>query len=768
MLNYFSMYNDLNNNTANQNSERGIWITYSSSYCIVTYNTVCDNQHGIWLHRGSRGTTLTGNTVIGNQSAAIYLMVSDTTLTCNTMSQSAHGINHYGGTNNTITANTITNNINGITLRGSNNNTYTDNTIADNTYGIYFYYSSRDNITYNNNFLNNSIQALVVGGSGNIFDLPAPVGGNYWSDWIGPDNNHDGFVDSPYVFTGGQDNLPHVFPISTGGADETPPETTADVSGTSGDNGWYVSDVTVTLTATDEGGTGLCGGSTGGQVDYTEYSFDESSWIIYTGPFLISDEGSITLYYRSIDTAGNVEETKEQIIKIDKTPPVITGAETSWPNAGGWYNSDVTVHFDATDAVSGIASTTADVTVSSEGANQEVTGTSTDQAGNSASFIFSGIHIDKTAPTIVTSKQPAPNANGWNNEDVVVSFQCSDNLSGVVQCTPDTTVSTEGDGQYVAGSATDFAGNSASVIFSGIYIDKTAPTIVATRQPAPNANGWNNEDVVVSFQCSDSLSGIDESTPDTTVSTEGDGQYVAGSATDLAGNAASVTVSNINIDKTEPSITIVTPSPYGLYSIGVTLEFSASDMLSGVDSLVGSLTNTAGQTQEVSSGFEPEPGVYILTVQATDNAGNTTESEPVFFVVYDPAGGFATGGGWFYPDSESTLPGGKANFGFVAKYKRGSSTGNLEFQYKDADINLKSTTIDWLVISGVSAQFQGTGTINGQGLYTFRVMAKDNGEPGTGSDLFNIKIWENTDTEADPIHKAKNILSGGNIVIHKK
>ena len=69
-------------------------------------------------------------------------------------------------------------------------------------------------------------------------------------------------------------------------------------------------------------------------------------------------------------------------------------------------------------------------------------------------------------------------------------------------------------------------------------------------------------------------------------------------------------------------------------------------------------------------------------------------------------------------------------------------------------------------ISSVSAQFQGTGTINGDGLYTFRVKAKDNGEPGADTDHFDIKIWNGTDTESDPVHKAKNTITGGNIQVH--
>ena len=135
-------------------------------------------------------------------------------------------------------------------------------------------------------------------------------------------------------------------------------------------------------------------------------------------------------------------------------------------------------------------------------------------------------------------------------------------------------------------------------------------------------------------------------------------------------------------------------------------------------------------------------------------------------VAYDPESGSATGGGWFWsakgnlkqdPESE-----GKATFGFVVKYKRDAASGNLEFQYHVGDINLKSTEMTWLMVSAVSAQFQGEGTVNGEGLYTFRVLAKD-GEP----DEFNIRIWQGTDTEADPIYKALHAqLGGGNIIIH--
>ena len=68
------------------------------------------------------------------------------------------------------------------------------------------------NQVYNNNFISNTRQASVTDGSGNMFNLPAPYGGNYWSNWSSPDDNGYSSVDRPYVFLSGQDDLPWAVP----------------------------------------------------------------------------------------------------------------------------------------------------------------------------------------------------------------------------------------------------------------------------------------------------------------------------------------------------------------------------------------------------------------------------------------------------------------------------------------------------------------------------------------------------------------------------
>ena len=161
-------------------------------------------------------------------------------------------------------------------------------------------------------------------------------------------------------------------------------------------------------------------------------------------------------------------------------------------------------------------------------------------------------------------------------------------------------------------------------------------------------------------------------------------------------------------------------------------------------------TATAGTI--VASHVYDTPGVYTLTLTVTDDDAGTDQSIFDFVVVYDPDGGFVTGGGWIdsplgacalTADCETET--GKASFGFVSKYKNGATTptGQTEFQFKAGDINFHSGNCDWLVIAGAQAKYKGTGTINGAGNYGFMLSATDgqvNG--GGGVDKFRIKIWD--------------------------
>ncbi len=179
-------------------------------------------------------------------------------------------------------------------------------------------------------------------------------------------------------------------------------------------------------------------------------------------------------------------------------------------------------------------------------------------------------------------------------------------------------------------------------------------------------------------------------------------------------------------------------------------------------------------------------GVYTPTLTITDACSQTVSVTYQYVVVYNPEGGFVTGGGWLDSPKGAYKPNenlsGKATFGFVAKYKKGTSVpqGNTEFQFKAGDLAFKSVAYEdmRLVIAGARANFKGIGTINGLGNYGFMVSAIDgqiNG--GGGIDKFRIKIWDintnqivydnnlglgNSGENADP----EMAIGGGSIVIH--
>ena len=187
-----------------------------------------------------------------------------------------------------------------------------------------------------------------------------------------------------------------------------------------------------------------------------------------------------------------------------------------------------------------------------------------------------------------------------------------------------------------------------------------------------------------------------------------------------------------------------------------------------VDPIPSSTDNTG---TAIANSYDIPVGVYNVEIMFVgDDCYYHSSADSFVMAVYDPTGGFGTGGGWYMAEDEASGLTGRANFGFNVKYKQDVSTGNVEFQFQSGGLNLKSTSIDWLVMSSENAQFKGQGRVNGVEGHFFRVIAKDFGEPGVGVDEFDIKVWDGDPdaTETTLIHGSKNTLSGGNIVVHKK
>ena len=187
------------------------------------------------------------------------------------------------------------------------------------------------------------------------------------------------------------------------------------------------------------------------------------------------------------------------------------------------------------------------------------------------------------------------------------------------------------------------------------------------------------------------------------------------------------------------------------------------------------------ETVTAATGPFTSAGVYSLCVRGTDAGVNAGSEECIYLAVFDPNAGFVTGGGWInspagaYTANPSLT--GRANFGFVSRYRRGANVpeGQTEFQFSVANLNFHSASYEWLVVGGARAQYKGTGTINGAGSYSFILTAIDGQVAGGGGvDKFRIKVWEpggviydnqmGASDAADPTTQ----IGGGSIMIRRQ
>ena len=239
-----------------------------------------------------------------------------------------------------------------------------------------------------------------------------------------------------------------------------------------------------------------------------------------------------------------------------------------------------------------------------------------------------------------------------------------------------------------------------------------------------------------------------------------------------------------------PAILLLTapsaPAPVGSLSL-VEVEYgspsAATVLVDWGDGTVSIADETTPGLAQATHAYE-SPGVYTVLVTITDLQGRVAELAHRYVVIYDPNGGFVTGGGWIQSPLGAyafnpTLSG-KATFGFVSKYKKGQSvpTGETQFQFQAAEFRFHSTAYQWLVVSGAKAQYKGVGQVNGAGDYGFLLTATDGQVSGGGGiDKFRIKIWDrgtdlvvydNLMGQSDDLSTTNpQALGGGSIVIHQ-
>jgi hypothetical protein len=345
------------------------------------------------------------------------------------------------------------------------------------------------------------------------------------------------------------------------------------------------------------------------------------------------------------DVAGNVNPaTTVGGINIDGTAPTSSANNTCTATNGYCTGSIADVVLTATDqaALSGVkeihyiidggveqvaagATKTVSVPLDGSGAGT-VRYWAVDKAGNVEAANSVSLKWDNIAPAVSHTLSPAPNADEWNNADVIVTFTAKDDDkgSGIASTTPPVTVSTETSGQLITGTAKDTAGNMGTDSVT-VKLDKTKPTITGAVSGTKTASGWYNGPVTVTFTCKDSLSGV-ATCPDPVILSANGTNTASGTATDKAGNTASASVGDIQIDQEKPTLTTADVNVQGgTYTLGSVpaATCTATDSFSGVASC--KVTVTAGADAV---------GTIAYTATATDKAGNSTTLSGTYTIKY--------------------------------------------------------------------------------------------------------------------------------------
>ncbi len=465
-----------------------------------------------------------------------------------------------------------------------------------------------------------------------------------------------------YTFTGLQAGIGYTFngqafngsggsgwsdPVGPVYQDTQAPTTAFNPVGTAGSNGWWRSNVSVALLATDADCLG---------VKQIIYALDGAA-AVYTSPFPVNGDGTHSLTYASTD-GTNTEAPQNQTIRIDTVAPTLSLTPSRPPDSSsGWYRSPVDVTLATSDTTSGVASQ--QVNIDNQGWTA-YTGTITfgtdakhtlnaqvvDVAGNqSATGVV--VRVDMAAPQTTASLSGQLGQNSWfTSSTVTITLTATDATSGVFQTllsidgtmakyTGPVTITGEGS-HSIDYASVDVAGNVEATHHQTVLIDSVAPSLTLTpSRPPDSPTGWWRSPVSVSVTSSDATSGI--ASQQVNLDNQGwapydgnpilltsDLQHTASiKITDIAGNSTTQSLT-IPLDQTNPHSTLSFSDPVGgdawHLTSPVKVALMASDATSGV---VRSTYAVDGQGGTYTGPFEVSgDGVHWVTYQSFDAAGN--------------------------------------------------------------------------------------------------------------------------------------------------
>jgi len=281
-------------------------------------------------------------------------------------------------------------------------------------------------------------------------------------------------------------------------------------------------------------------------------------------------------------------------------------------------------------------------------------------------------------------------------------------------------------------------------------------TIVVHINPAATGPIANTATVTATNSLEDTSAANNAAVATTTAQRVAD-LAITKSAPDTATSGTNITY-HLVVTNNGPSI-----SSGGTVTDVLPAQVSFVSASAGCTNTAGTVTCNFGTLVPSSSvSFDIVVHMSVVTTGAVTNTasvrGNDTDTSPAnntapATTVVSPqtTPGKVTGGGVI------DVPGGKANFGFVAQRKTtgGPVSGNLNYLDHASGRHVHGP-ITSLTIIGNSAEFAGSCGPS----CTFYVAVQDNGEPGAGKDMFNITVT------ASPPYTVGGTIRSGNIQVH--
>ena len=194
----------------------------------------------------------------------------------------------------------------------------------------------------------------------------------------------------------------------------------------------------------------------------------------------VSQDGGTGVSCTVSDGSGSVTSTV--IVRRDASPPAVTASPERGPDNDGWYNRPVAVSVSGDDATSGLAGCSGGGTYSGpDTGGADVGGSCTDNAGNRGSASF-GLKFDATPPTVEAKPDRQPNARGWYNRELTVSFNGADATSGLHSCAPAVTYKgPDAPKTAVSGTCMDKAANTSPPAGYELRYDTRPPTLARVK-----------------------------------------------------------------------------------------------------------------------------------------------------------------------------------------------------------------------------------------------------------------------------------------------